>query len=175
MKRDESWYEKAWEVSGEKCARAMRSLGRVLFHKGEFQKSVDSFMKGLAINRLYKDAWFTCGCAHMRLEQFEKAIFAFGNVVSIDEQQTDAWGNIANCYSVQEKYKEALACTEQGLKYNRRKWQMWHNMIRYCIPLKEFYKATHCIRELFRQNKKDGLNNTLLLKITEVWLGNYCN
>ena len=36
MKRDESWYEKAWEVSGEKCARAMRSLGRVLFHKGEF-------------------------------------------------------------------------------------------------------------------------------------------
>ena len=85
MKRDESLYEKAWEVSGEKCARAMRSLGRVLFHKGEFQKSVDCFMKGLAINRLYKDAWFTCGCAHMRLEQFEKAIFAFGNVVSIDE------------------------------------------------------------------------------------------
>ena len=100
MKKDESFYVRAWEESNQKCARAMRSLGRAQFQKGNFAEAVESFNKGLAINRLYKDAWFTCGCAHMRLEQFEKAIFAFGNVVSIDEQQTEAWGNIANCYAV---------------------------------------------------------------------------
>ena len=63
----------------------MRSLGRVQFYAGKFAESIISFNKGLAINRLYKDAWFTCGCAHMRLEQFDTAIYAFGNVVSIDE------------------------------------------------------------------------------------------
>ena len=133
MRRDETFYERAWEESGQKCARAMRSLGRQQFYKGNFAASVESFNKGLAINRLYKDAWFTCGCAHMRLEQWEKAIFAFGNVVSIDEHQVEAWGNIANCYAVQEKMKEALACTEQALKYNRRNWMIWHNCIRYSL------------------------------------------
>jgi tetratricopeptide (TPR) repeat protein len=100
MKRDETYYERAWEESGEKCARAMRSLARAHFAKGRWQVAIDCFGKALSINRLYKDAWFTCGCAHMRLEQWDKAIFAFGNVVSIDETSVDAWGNIANCYHV---------------------------------------------------------------------------
>ena len=85
MKKDESFYERAWEESGHKCARAMRSLGRALFFKSKYVEAIECFNKGLAINRLYSDAWFTCGCAHMRLEQFDKAIYAFGNVVSIDE------------------------------------------------------------------------------------------
>ena len=59
MKRDETYYQRAWEESGEKCARAMRSLARAHFAKGRWQDSVDCFSKALAINRLYKDAWFT--------------------------------------------------------------------------------------------------------------------
>jgi len=150
MKRDETYYERAWEESGEKCARAMRSLGRAWFNKGQWEKAIECFLKALAINRLYKDTWFTCGCAHMRLEQWEKAIFSFGNVVSIDESAVDAWGNIANCYHVQEKLKEALACTEQALKFNRKNWMIWHNCIRFCIADKQFYKACTCVRELIR-------------------------
>ena len=63
----------------------MRSLGRIHFYNAKYQEAIDCFNKAFAINKLYKNEWFTCGCAHMRLEQFEKAIFAFGNVVSIDE------------------------------------------------------------------------------------------
>ena len=111
----------------------------------------------------------------MKLEDMQQAIFAFGNVVSIDEKQSDAWANIANCYSVQDKFKEALACTEQALKINRRSWKIWHNMIRFCIATNKFYKATHAIRTLMYMGKLEGLNNTLLLKLTEVWLENYCN
>ena len=112
MRQDAEYYRRAWAESGEKCARAMRSLGRWHFYRHEYQLAVECFNKSFEINRMRKDDWFTCGCAHMRLEEFDKAIFAFGSVVAIDETQEEAWGNIANCYSVQEKYTEALACTE---------------------------------------------------------------
>ncbi len=61
---------------------------------------------------LYPKEQFTCGCAHMKLEQWDKAIFVFGTSISIDAKDTEAWGNIANCYHAQGKMNEALACTE---------------------------------------------------------------
>lgn len=122
INKDDKYFIKAWEVSDKKCARAMRALGKFRFYEGKFQEAIDCFNESFAINRLYSNEWFTCGCAHMRLEQFDKAIFAFGNTVSIDEKSTEAWGNISNCYAVQGKFTEALACTEQALKYNRLKW-----------------------------------------------------
>ena len=112
IKKEGIYYERAWEESNYKCARAMRSLGKMRFYEGKFEESIICYNKSFEINRLYAPEWFTCGCAHMRLEQFDKAIFCFGNVVSIDESQTDAWANIANCYAMQNKFTEALACTE---------------------------------------------------------------
>jgi tetratricopeptide (TPR) repeat protein len=133
IKREAKFYEQAWEESGHKCARAMRSLGRMRFYENKFEESIACFNRAFEINRLYPKEWFTCGCAHMRLEQFDKAIFCFGNVVSIDETQTDAWANIANCYAVQNKFAEALACTEQALREKRSDWRIWHNCIKFSI------------------------------------------
>lgn len=85
IKREAYFYERAWEESEHRCARAMRSLGRMRFYENNFEASIECFNKAFEINKLYPKEWFTCGCAHMRLEQFDKAIFCFGNVVSIDE------------------------------------------------------------------------------------------
>lgn len=63
----------------------MRSLGRQNFFQGQYQKAIECYEKALAINKLYKDAWFTLGCAYMRGEDFQNAIFAFGNTISIDD------------------------------------------------------------------------------------------
>jgi len=97
MKQDHTWYERAWEESGQKCAKAMRYLGRYRFNEQAFKESIECYEKALAVNRLYPDAWFTLGCAYMKINDFKNAIYAFGNVVSIDDKQTDAWANIASC------------------------------------------------------------------------------
>lgn len=173
IKRDGNFYERAWDESGKRCARAMRSLGRMRFYENKFEESVACFNRAFEINRLYPKEWFTCGCAHMRLEQLDKAIFCFGNVVSIDETQTDAWANMANCYAVQGKFTEALACTEQALKEKRADWRIWHNLIKFCIACGQFYRAIFAVNELLRQNQLDGLNGQLLLKISEIFLDKY--
>ena len=71
MRQDDSYYRRAWSESNEKCARAMRSLGRWHFYRHEYQESIDCFNKSFAINRLRADDWFTCGCAYMRKEDMD--------------------------------------------------------------------------------------------------------
>jgi tetratricopeptide (TPR) repeat protein len=85
MKRDVAYYQRAWDESGQKFARAMRSIARTHYFTGEYRKAVECYEKALAINKLYADAWFTMGCAYMRLEEWKGAVFAFGTAISIDE------------------------------------------------------------------------------------------
>jgi tetratricopeptide (TPR) repeat protein len=66
IKKDHTYYERAWETSKHRYARAMRSLARYHYFQTDFKKAIECFETALAINRLYKDAWFTLGCAYMR-------------------------------------------------------------------------------------------------------------
>lgn len=112
IKKDPSYYEKAWEVSNKKFARAMRSLARQHYFRGEFKQSIDCYEQALAINRLYADSWFTLGCAYMRTEEWKSAVYSFGVSVSIDDQNAEGWANISTCYMRQEQFKEAIVCLE---------------------------------------------------------------
>mmetsp|Transcript_25046 Transcript_25046/g.28785 ORF Transcript_25046/g.28785 Transcript_25046/m.28785 type:complete len:140 (-) Transcript_25046:735-1154(-) len=61
MKRKEEYYEKAWELSGHKNARSMRSLGMLKFQRGHLDESIDCLKQALAINKLFPAAWYTLG------------------------------------------------------------------------------------------------------------------
>ena len=43
MKRDYTWFEKAWAHSGHKCSKAMRMLGRYYFFENKFEKSIECY------------------------------------------------------------------------------------------------------------------------------------
>eukprot|EP00347_Sterkiella_histriomuscorum_P015302 403357539 len=173
IKKDVSYYEKAWEVSNHKFARAMRSMARIQYFQGEYVKCAESYEKALAISRLYPDAWFTLGCAYMRLEDFKQSIFAFGTSVSIDESNCEAWCNISTCQMRLDRYKEAVMCLEQALKHNRKNWKIWENYIILSIETMQFYKAVSAARELMRVDMTERLNVNLMLKICDVFLKNY--
>lgn len=59
IKRDGKYYEKAWEVSGKRFARAKRSLARMKFSQGFYEESVNDYAEALAISKLFPGAWFT--------------------------------------------------------------------------------------------------------------------
>mmetsp|Transcript_6770 Transcript_6770/g.11371 ORF Transcript_6770/g.11371 Transcript_6770/m.11371 type:complete len:176 (+) Transcript_6770:181-708(+) len=152
MKRDHTYFEKAWEESGHRCSKAMRQLGRYHFFENNYDKAIECFEHSLKINRLYPDSWFTLGCAYMRKEDFKNAIFCFGTVVSLDDRKVEAWANISNCYIVQKKYFEAVQCCEQAIKINRKAWKIWNNYILFSFETLQFYKALSGVRELMRGN-----------------------
>ena len=88
-------YEKGWEVSGQRYARAQRSLGRHYIQAQDYVKAAGAYSKSLRVNQLNHSSWFALGCALLELEEFEKAAEAFSRCVQLDETDAESWSNFA--------------------------------------------------------------------------------
>ena len=92
---DLSMYEKAWEVSGKRYARAQRSLGQRYIAARNYEKAAEAYSLSLKINTLHHPAWFALGCAYLELMQFKSAVESFSRCVQLDDQDAEAWSNLA--------------------------------------------------------------------------------
>lgn len=93
---DPAHYERAWDISGGRYARAKRSLARHYFSAKEYKKSADAYAASLRANPLNHASWFALGCCHLELEDWDAAVEAFTRTVSIDETDAEAWSNLAS-------------------------------------------------------------------------------
>ncbi|OAL47532.1 TPR-like protein [Pyrenochaeta sp. DS3sAY3a] len=93
--QDLAMYEKAWEVSGKRYARAQRSLGQRYIAQRDYAKAAEAYSLSLKINALYHPAWFALGCAYLELQQFKNAVEAFSRCVQLDDQDAEGWSNLA--------------------------------------------------------------------------------
>jgi tetratricopeptide (TPR) repeat protein len=93
--KDAAMYEKAWDVSGKRYARAQRSLGRQYFAAREYVKAAEAYRLALKVNALNLPSWFALGCAYLELNQFKNAVEAFSRCVQLDDQDAEAWSNLA--------------------------------------------------------------------------------
>ncbi|KAF2837317.1 TPR-like protein [Patellaria atrata CBS 101060] len=88
-------YEKAWEVSNRRYARAQRSLGRHYFAAKDYVKAAAAYSASLQVNHLNQTSWFALGCALLELEAYNRAAQAFTKVVQLDDTDAEAWSNLA--------------------------------------------------------------------------------
>nr|OQO21961.1 hypothetical protein B0A51_12281 [Rachicladosporium sp. CCFEE 5018] len=88
-------FEKAWEVSGQRYARAQRSLGRHYYSLRDYPKAADAYTKSLKVNQLNQQSWFALGCAQLELEAYPKAVESFSRCVQLDDTDAEAWSNLA--------------------------------------------------------------------------------
>jgi tetratricopeptide (TPR) repeat protein len=93
--RNPQHYEKAWEVSKRRYARAMRSLGRHYFSTQSYQKAAESYEESLKIYPIHGQSWFSLGCCRLQLEEWEDSVRAFRRAVKLDDTDAEAWSNLA--------------------------------------------------------------------------------
>ncbi|KAH8923685.1 TPR-like protein [Atractiella rhizophila] len=96
MGQDVASYEKAYEIS--KTPRAARSLGYAYYSRSDFRSSQEWFKRALAVHPLFTKAWFTLGCANMRLEDWKEGVHAFSRCVSLEEEEGESWSNLGSCH-----------------------------------------------------------------------------
>ncbi|KAK0862592.1 hypothetical protein LTS02_007101 [Friedmanniomyces endolithicus] len=88
-------FEKAWDVSNQRYARAQRSLGRYYLSKSDYVQAAGAYSKSLRVNQLNQSSWFALGCALLELEEFQKAVEAFSRCVQLDDSDAESWSNLA--------------------------------------------------------------------------------
>ncbi|KAK5996971.1 TPR repeat-containing C19B12.01-like protein [Cladobotryum mycophilum] len=77
-----SHYERAWEISKNRFARAQKSLGEYYIQQKEWQKALEAYKKATHANRMSPDMWGRLGDISLRLGQFEEAAQAFTRSIS---------------------------------------------------------------------------------------------
>ncbi|KAH8705943.1 TPR domain protein [Talaromyces proteolyticus] len=97
VNEDPDMYERAWDVSGQRYARAQRSLAR-LYLKSQppiLDKAEEAYKKSLKINPLNHGAWFALGCVQLNREQWDDAVESFTRTVQLEQDDAEAWSNLA--------------------------------------------------------------------------------
>ena len=86
IKQDISFYERAWQVSNGRYARAMRSLAYYYFRVENWELSIECFTKALCINQMFENSWFVQGCAALKIGDLVTATNAFMQVTRLEPE-----------------------------------------------------------------------------------------
>ncbi|KAF5666348.1 TPR domain-containing protein [Fusarium heterosporum] len=97
IEEDPSYYERAWEISKHRYARAQKSLGEYYLQNKNWERAREAYKKATAVNRLSPDMWSRLGDISLRLAQFADAAEAFNR--SIGSASDTAGGEDARTWS----------------------------------------------------------------------------
>lgn len=135
---DEQYYWKAWEVSGERNARARRSLARRAAAREDWASAADHWTAALKINPLFPDGWFSGGYACLKCGRTDEALAAFVRCTQIDVENGQAWNNVAALSIRLGRFTAAHTALCEAIKHQRTSWHTWENHAMVCAKVGKF-------------------------------------
>lgn len=161
--QDKQYWEKSWDVSNKRYARAQRSLGKYYFSKKQFTNALAAYSLSLKINPLNHSAWFMYGCAALETSNFEVAAEAFTRCVGIDYNDAESWNNLASSLLRLNRPRDAWKALKTATSLKWDSWRMWENYTLISIDIGEIDEAVRgCTRCLQIRPREDAIDVDVL-------------
>ncbi|XP_071507585.1 tetratricopeptide repeat protein 27-like [Diadema antillarum] len=152
--QEKKYYEKAWEVSGQRSNRAQRSLGIRYLHDKEYEKAIECLELSLERNFLQYGAWFSLGYAAFQCERYDTAAKAYRRCVLLEADNSQSWNNLATAYVKLNEKGKAFRTLQEALKRDYENWKIWDNFLGVSMDVGEFEEGIRAYSRLLDLREK---------------------
>ena len=114
LDQDPSCWQRAWEISKNRYARAQRSLGDYHTKQGALEAAREAYMKATIVNRQNGDTWSRLGDIDLAVGNWDGAIVAFQQSIMIDDTDAKTYSNLGS--ALLSKHSEMLSLQKAAAK-----------------------------------------------------------
>ncbi|KAI5718317.1 hypothetical protein M8J77_019420 [Diaphorina citri] len=163
-------YHKAWTLSRERSARAMKCLGMYYYKRQEYTQAIPYLQRSLTINSIQIDLWSRLGYAALQCEEFKDvACSAYNRYVSLEPDDFQGWNNLARAYLDRgEKTRAYNALVEAVRTSNMDNWKVIENLMRVAVDVGQFECALRSYSHLLDIKPKHFDGQVLAILVSAI-------
>jgi tetratricopeptide (TPR) repeat protein len=96
LDQDPTCWQRAWDISKSRYARAQRTLGEYYTRQGDLAMARQAYMKATVVNRQNGETWSRLGDIDLRVGNWDGAIIAFQQSIMIDDSDAKTYSNLGS-------------------------------------------------------------------------------
>jgi len=132
------YYEKAWNFSKHRSAKAQRQWGYYYFTRKQYAEAIPHLEKSLELNPLENPAWIRLGYAALDTQNWKLSTRAYQHSSTLDGDNYEIWNNLANGFIKMGEKIKGLRALKEASKCNYENWKVWDNSLVTATDCKAF-------------------------------------